>query len=86
MTSATDQVAASAKRLTIFLADAEKWLLAGESVPPELPKLLEPMLPHDRLTAVAYLRRLGLLDGPPVDLQRLLAPIPPETPGPEGSL
>lgn len=72
--------AASAQRLTAFIAEAEAWLLAGQSLPPELPKLLEPMVPGDRLLAVAYLRRLGLLQGAPLDLQRLLAPVPSDNP------
>lgn len=72
--------AASAQRLTAFIAEAEARLLAGQSLPPELPKLLEPMVPGDRLLAVAYLRRLGLLQSAPLDLQRLLAPVPSDNP------
>ena len=64
---------AAAQTLAQFMDQADRWLLTGASLPPELPRLLQPLPPADRLTAVAYLRRIGLLQGPALDLTTLLA-------------
>lgn len=55
-----------------FLRLADGWMLAGRMAPPELPRLLQALAPADRLTAIAYLRRGGLYEGPAMDLGALL--------------
>ena len=51
-----------------FFARATGWVLAGETLPPDYLQQPAAMPPDDRLTAVVFLRRSGLLDGAPTML------------------
>ena len=49
--------------LGAFQQQAQEWLLAGRGVPPELPRLLAPLAPADRITAVEGARRFAAVAG-----------------------
>lgn len=71
---------ASGETLGKILGDAEKWVLDGKSLPPDYLIRIDRLEPADRFIAITYLRRAGLLVGPPVDLDRLLEPKPRSAP------
>ncbi|MRX49701.1 hypothetical protein GI374_04405 [Paracoccus sp. S-4012] len=60
--------------LAAFIAEADRWLYAGERAPADLPIRLRRLPPAERLLAIAYLRRTGLFDGPAFDPALTLAP------------
>lgn len=60
--------------LEIFLDEAKHWLLEGDVAPPDVLMRLQHLAPGDRLLAIAYLRRIGVYDGPVVPTDALLAP------------
>ena len=72
--------AAVAKPLQEVLGDIDAILLAGEALPPDFVLGLLPLPPGERLVAVAYARRAGVLTGPALPLSVLLAEQP--EPGP----
>lgn len=57
-----------------FAAEASALLLAGESLPPDYRLRLLVMPPAERLLAIIYLRRTGLLRGDPWPLEDVLRP------------
>lgn len=57
-----------------FFARATGWVLAGESLPADYLQQLAAMPADERLAAVVFLRRSGLLDGAPIPLATMLAP------------
>jgi len=65
---------AASPALGAFLATAQGWLLADDDPPGDLPLQLQELAPGDRLLAIAWLRRAGLLEGPAFDPGFLLAP------------
>lgn len=65
--------AAPVKPLSEVLRDLDAMLLAGEPLPPDFLLELAPLPPAERLLAVAYARRAGLLTGPALPLADLLA-------------
>lgn len=72
---------AEAGLLASFRRDADEWLLTGKSLPPDYRLRLMQMEPADRMQALAYLRRLGLLTGatwPVVDLLKPVTATKPE--------
>jgi len=60
--------------LAAVLTETDALLLAGAASFPDLDRRLAGLAPADRLLAVAYLRRAGLLSGPMLPLDSLLAP------------
>ena len=65
--------AAVEKPLQEVLGEIDGILLAGEALPPDFVLGLLPLPPGERLVAVAYARRAGLLTGPALPLSELLA-------------
>ncbi|MBM3603951.1 MAG: phage portal protein [Alphaproteobacteria bacterium] len=60
-----------------FAQEATGWLLEGKGLPRDYRVTLMQMDSSDRLRAIAYLRRIGLLTGAPWSLDDLLrAPTP----------
>lgn len=60
--------------LSGFLDRARAWLLSGEGPPRDLRLRLQALGPGDRLTAIAWLRRAGLVEGPAFAPDFILAP------------
>lgn len=58
-----------------FAKAATDWLLAGEELPTDYLQQLAAMPPDQRLLAIVFLRRAGLLDGAPIPISTLLAPV-----------
>lgn len=65
--------------LSLFVQDASGWLLAGQALPRDYRLGLLAMEPGDRIRAIAYLRRVGLLSGPPWPVVDLLRPVASDT-------
>lgn len=61
-------------------AEASERLLAGESLPPDYRLRLLALPPAERLLAIIYLRRTGLLRGDPWPLEDVLRPAPVSAP------
>ena len=57
-----------------FAADANGWLLSGQGLPRDYRVTLMQMDSADRISAIAYLRRIGLLNDTPWTLDDLLRP------------
>ena len=57
-----------------FAADANGWLLSGQGLPRDYRVTLMQMDSADRISAIAYLRRIGLLTDSPWSLDDLLRP------------
>lgn len=57
-----------------FAADANLWLLSGQGLPRDYRVTLMQMDSADRISAIAYLRRIGLLTDSPWSLDDLLRP------------
>ncbi|MFN3526815.1 MAG: hypothetical protein ACK4YU_12050 [Paracoccus sp. (in: a-proteobacteria)] len=60
--------------VTIFVEEASDWLLEGRSLPRDYRLRLLAMTPADRMRAITYLRRVGLLTGAPWPVADLLRP------------
>ena len=60
--------------LDSFRQTASDWLLSGQGLPRDYRVMLMQMDSADRLHAIAYLRRLGLLTERPWSLDDLLRP------------
>lgn len=58
-----------------FVQEASEWLLTGQPLPRDYRLRLLAMEPGDRLRAIAYLRRVGLLSGAPWPVADLLRPV-----------
>lgn len=56
-----------------FRVEARQMVLAGEALPPDFLLSLSGLDEADRLLAVIYLRRAGLLTGPTIPLGRILS-------------
>ncbi|MDO5648395.1 hypothetical protein [Paracoccus sp. (in: a-proteobacteria)] len=65
--------------LTAFTNDATEWLLAGESLPRDYRLRLLAMDPADRIQAIVFLRRAGLLTDRAWPLDDLLRDTPAPT-------
>lgn len=74
----------SAPALTDFQAEINALLLDGLPLPPDYPHRLRAMPPAQRIEALIYLRRTGMLTGRVWPLVDLLAPAIPETRDMEG--
>ncbi|TGN67263.1 hypothetical protein E4L95_05600 [Paracoccus liaowanqingii] len=59
--------------------DASDWLLSGQGLPRDYRVLLLQMDSADRLLAIAYLRRVGLLTDRPWTVEDVLRPAQPQT-------
>ena len=70
---------AAADTLDSFTQAASGWLLSGEPLPRDYRVTLMRMDSADRLRAIAYLRRIGLLTDRPWTLDELLRPAAPAT-------
>lgn len=57
-----------------FNAEAAEWLLAGEGLPVDWRHRLKTMAPADRIQALVFLRRSGLLKGQSWSIEDILAP------------
>lgn len=57
-----------------FVDEAADWLLSGQALPRDYRPRLLAMEPADRLHAIAYLRRTGLLTGTSWPVSDLLRP------------
>lgn len=61
-----------------FADEATGWLLEGRRLPPDYRLRLLNMPPADRLQAIVFLRRAGLLSGTAWSLADVLRPAAPE--------
>ncbi|WP_265501942.1 hypothetical protein [Paracoccus beibuensis] len=66
-----------------FAETASGWLLAGQGLPRDYRVTLMQMEAADRIRAIAYLRRLGLMTGRPWPIDDILRPATDETEPPE---
>lgn len=57
-----------------FTTDANGWLLSGQGLPRDYRVTLMQMDSADRISAIAYLRRIGLMTDRPWTLDDLLRP------------
>jgi len=57
-----------------LIREATEWLLNGEDLPRDLDERLMRLSPSDRIEALVFLRRSGMLIGPAWSAERLLAP------------
>lgn len=48
--------------MMLFAQEASGWVLEGQSLPPDYRQKLHAMAPADRLQAIIFLRRSGLLN------------------------
>ncbi|SEN63642.1 hypothetical protein SAMN04489859_1011104 [Paracoccus alcaliphilus] len=58
-------------------AEASERLLAGENLPPDYRLRLLALPPEERMLAIVYLRRTGLLRGEAFPLDDILRPVVP---------
>ncbi|MDM7458689.1 MAG: hypothetical protein P3W94_004905 [Paracoccus sp. (in: a-proteobacteria)] len=70
-----DPAMAETSLLGALRRDADEWLLSGRGLPPGYRLRLMQMEPAERMQALAYLRRLGLLTGPSWPVEDLLKPV-----------
>lgn len=61
-----------------FTDEAKGWLLQGRPMPPDTRLRLLRMPPEDRLQAIIFLRRAGLMTGASWQVQDLLRPGAPD--------
>ena len=71
--------------LEAFRASAETLLLEGGTLPPDYRGALREMSPADRIEAIIFLRRSGLMTDRPWTIGDLLAPAPEPTGTPEAA-
>ncbi|MDO5704156.1 MAG: hypothetical protein Q4G49_03665 [Paracoccus sp. (in: a-proteobacteria)] len=71
---AASDAAVPATPLGLFIAEAETWLLHARPLPPDTRLRLLRMQPEDRLQAIIFLRRAGLLTGAVWSVEDLLRP------------
>lgn len=64
-----------------FMEEASAWLLEGKGLPRDYRSLLQQMDPADRLQAIVFLRRSGLLTGDIWALEDVLRPALPPASG-----
>lgn len=57
-----------------FVAEAETWLLHARPLPPDTRLRLLQMTPSDRIQAIIFLRRAGLMTGASWPIHDLLRP------------
>ena len=55
-----------------FTREAEQWVLQGKALPPDYRLRLLQMEPADRIQAIIFLRRAGLLEGSAWTVQDML--------------
>ncbi len=67
-------LAAMPMPLDEFTAQANGWLLSGQGLPRDYRVTLMQMDSADRISAIAYLRRIGLMTDSPWSLDDLLRP------------
>lgn len=70
---------AVAPDLQEFQSQAVERLLDGKSLPPDYRQQLMAMPPDDRVSAIIFLRRAGLMTGRPWTIEDLLRPAPDMT-------
>ncbi|MDO5632021.1 MAG: hypothetical protein Q4G22_09295 [Paracoccus sp. (in: a-proteobacteria)] len=71
---AQSPAAAPETPLGLFIADAETWLLQAKPLPSDTRLRLLRMRPEDRLQAIIFLRRAGLMTGAVWPVEDLLRP------------
>lgn len=69
---------ASGADLAAFQRQAERTLLSGERLPPDYRQQLLAMPPEDRIEAIIFLRRIGLLTGKSWRIDDMLRPVQQE--------
>lgn len=72
-------IAGASPEAGAFVDDAQARMLAGQGLPQDFRRRLAGMAPADRYAVVIWLRRAGLLTGPAIPIDEMLAPLP----GPE---
>lgn len=72
--SALPVVTADPKDAAAFTATATDWVLSGQSLPADYLQQLAAMPPDQRLLAVVFLRRSGLLKGAAIPAAAMMAP------------
>lgn len=70
---------AVAPDLQAFQAQAVEGLLEGKPLPPDYRRQLMAMPPEDRVSAIIFLRRAGLMTGRTWTIEDLLRPAPDTT-------
>lgn len=74
LVAALNTGALAQSELDRFADTAAGWLLAGQGLPRDYRVTLMQMDSADRIRAIAYLRRLGLLTGRPWSVDEILRP------------
>lgn len=71
-------VSGTSPEASAFMEEASGWLLEGQGIPPDYKLRLQRMEPADRLQAIVFLRRAGLLTGNIWTLEDILRPALPQ--------
>ncbi|RNF32909.1 hypothetical protein A7A09_019770 [Paracoccus methylarcula] len=74
--TALPDVSETSPEVSAFMEEASAWLLDGKGLAPNYRQLLQQMEPADRLQAIIFLRRSGLLTGDIWSLEDVLRPVP----------
>lgn len=67
-------IAGASAEAESYAAEAQARMLAGQSLPRDFRRQLAALEPVDRFAVVIWLRRTGLLTGPAVPIEAMLAP------------
>lgn len=80
--TALPDMSETSPEVSAFMEEASAWLLEGKGLARDYRSLLQQMDPADRLQAIVFLRRSGLLTGDTWALEDVLAPaLPPASGG-----
>lgn len=74
-------IAGASPEAETYAAEAQARMLAGQGLPRDFRRQLAALDPVDRFAVVIWLRRSGLLTGPAIPIEAMLAP----TRRPEGT-
>lgn len=69
-------IAGASPEAEAYASQAQNLLLAGQGLPRDFRRELAALDPVDRFAVVIWLRRSGLLTGPAIPLDEMLAPVP----------
>lgn len=75
-------IAGASPEAEAYAAEAQVRLLAGQGLPRDFRRQLAALAPTDRFAVVIWLRRTGLLTGPAIPIDEMLAPARADEAGP----
>lgn len=75
-------IAGASPQAEAYAADAQARMLAGQGLPRDFRRQLAALPPVDRFAVVIWLRRAGILTGPMIPIEDMLAPLRHDEPGP----